>query len=112
MSKTYEHLISLENLYYAWNKAKKLYQMSDGYVDEAELAEFELNLEERINQIRNSFLQLRYNLQLLKPLPRPKKIDDEGEYINRQYFHIAVDDQVAWIAVINALGPGAPPNSS
>ncbi len=102
----YELLLLPENLYYAWNKAKNLYRMSDGYVNQAELAEFELDLEERLKHIHEQFESGNYRLQKIRPLPRPKKIDDDDKYINRQYYHIAVDDQVAWIAIVNALGPG------
>jgi len=101
----YERLLLPENLNYAWQKAKRLYKMADGYVDKAELAAFELDLENQLKLIHRKFESRKYELKKLRPLPRPKKINDRGEHIDRQYFHVAVEDQVAWIAMINALGP-------
>lgn len=100
----YERLLLPENLNYAWQKAKRLYQMSDGYVDHGELAEFELDLELQLKRIHQQFENGAYRLETLRALPRPKKMK-EGEPVNRQYYHVAVEDQVAWIAVANALGP-------
>ena len=100
----YDRLLLPENLNYAWRKAKRLYRMADGYVDSGEIAEFELDLEHRLGRIHRRFKQGHYRLRKLRPLPRPKKLE-HGKVIDRQYFHVAVDDQVAWIAVANALGP-------
>ena len=100
----YDRLLLPENLNYAWRKAKTLYRMADGYVDHGEIAEFELDLERRLKRIQTYFENGHYRLSKLRPLPRPKALTDEKP-INRQYFHVAIDDQVAWIAVANALGP-------
>ena len=100
----YERLLLPENLNYAWRKAKALYRMADGYVDHGEIAEFELDLELRLKRIHKYFEDGRYRLSKLRPLPRPKELKAENP-IDRQYFHVAVADQVAWIAVVNALGP-------
>lgn len=103
MMQPYERLLLPENLNYAWQKAKNLYRMADGYSDNAELAEFELDLERRLLAIQRQFERGIYRLNPLRPLPRPKKIDINGVPIDRQYYHATVDDQVAWIAVVNAL---------
>ncbi|GLS41719.1 hypothetical protein GCM10010869_73160 [Mesorhizobium tianshanense] len=100
----YERLLLPENLNYAWQKAKRLYRMADGFVDNGELAEFELDLERQLKLIFRQFETGRYRLKKLRPLPRPKKMKGETP-IDRQFFHVAVQDQVAWIAVANALGP-------
>lgn len=100
----YERLLLPENLYYAWRKAKRTYRTYDGYVNQGELIDFELDLENRLRRIEQQFRSGTYKLQPIKPVPRPKQIED-STYINRQYYHIAVDDQVAWIAMVNALGP-------
>lgn len=100
----YERLLQPENLNYAWLKARKLFWNADGYVDVGELAAFELDLEQRLQEIRQQFVRGKYRLTKLRPLPRPKKLSGDVP-VNRQYYHVAVDDQVAWIAVANALGP-------
>jgi hypothetical protein len=79
--------------------------MADGYINQGELLEFELDLENRLQKIEQQFRKGRYKLQPLRPVPRPKKLQDDGQCVDRQYYHIAVDDQIAWIAVVNALGP-------
>lgn len=100
----FDRLILPENFYFAWQKAKRLYRTSDGYIDRGEISEFELNLEARLGALRQKFESGSYRTRKLRPLPRPKKLKS-GNAIDRQYFHVAVDDQVAWIAIVNALGP-------
>ncbi len=100
----HNRLMSPENLNYAWIKTKNLYRMADGFVDAGEIAAFELDLEKRLFDIRRKFALGKYKLKKLRPLPRPKKLSAE-QPINRQYYHVAIEDQVAWIALVNALGP-------
>ena len=100
----HKRLLLPENLNYAWKKAKRLYSMSDGYIDQGELANFELNLESQLKRIHQKFKDGSYRTKSLRALPRPKKME-ENNSVNRQYFHVAVEDQVAWLAVVNALGP-------
>lgn len=97
-------LLQPENLNYAWIKTKALLRAADGYVDNAEVAAFEIDLERRLLEIRRQFEQGKYRLKKLRPLPRPKKISEDRP-IDRQYYHIAIEDQVAWIALVNAIGP-------
>ena len=101
----YERLLSQENLNFAWIKAKHIYQSADGFIDAGEVAAFELDLESRLLDIHGQFKRGKYRLKKIRPLPRPKKISEELQAINRQYYHIAIEDQVAWIALVNALGP-------
>ena len=101
----YTRLLSQENLNYAWIKARNLYRAADGFIDAGEIAAFELDLEKRILDIRRQFERGTYRLKKVRPLPRPKKISESQQPINRQYYHIAIEDQVAWIALVNALGP-------
>jgi hypothetical protein len=100
----YERLLLPENLNYAWRKTKRLLSMADGYVDRGEVIEFEINLERHLQAIHEQFADGHFKLQKLRPLPRPKKMDADDP-VDRQYFHVAVADQVAWIAVVNVLGP-------
>ncbi|MDG1418674.1 MAG: RNA-directed DNA polymerase [Maricaulis sp.] len=99
-----EQLTLPENLNFAWRKVKRLVSMADGYYDAAEIAEFEVNLSAELEGIRKRLENGNYRNEKLKPLPRPKKISD-GERIDRQYYHIAIRDQVAWVALINVIGP-------
>lgn len=101
----FEDLLTPENFYYAWRKTKNIFRTADGYVDRAELAAFELNLEWELADIRARFRRADYQLRPLFPLPRPKKLNDDGAPVDRQYFHVSVRDQVAWIALTNVMGP-------
>ncbi len=100
----FQRLLHPSNLNYAWAKAKRQFNLDDGYVDRGEIAEFELDLERRLKKIHKRFASGSYYLTKLKPLPRPKKYEGQDP-INRQYYHVAIDDQVAWIALVNVLGP-------
>lgn len=102
--KLLDRLLLPENLYFAWMKAKRFFFTPDGYIDRGEIAEFELNLEANLNAIRKNFIKGRYRTEGLRPLPRPKKAIG-AKFVDRQYFHVSVRDQVAWIAVVNAIGP-------
>jgi hypothetical protein len=101
----YSRLLSQENLNFAWIKAKNIYRAADGFIDAGEVASFELDLENRLLDIRRQFERGTYRPKKIRPLPRPKRISEELQSINRQYYHVAIEDQVAWIAVVNALGP-------
>jgi len=101
----YDRLMLPENLNFAWNKVKRMIGFSDGYYNLNELAAFEINLEVELKSIRRSFESGSYQLDKLKPIPRPKKRDKKNKCVDRQYYHISVRDQVAWIALVNALGP-------
>src|SRR4051812_33687594 len=99
----WDRLLLHENLIWAWRKAARLYARTEGLHNESEVASFDLTLEQSLESIRDDFEQLRYELQPIKLLPQPKS-PDGGVPRMRQSFHIAVRDQVAWIAMVNAIG--------
>ncbi|MDB5617039.1 hypothetical protein [Tardiphaga sp.] len=105
MSRLFDFLISSENLNWAWRKARSLYRMADGIYDLAEVSAFELNLEQELRSIQRRLASQSYQLDPLILLPQPKKPDDKGNPQMRQSFHVTVRDQVAWIAIVNAIGP-------
>jgi hypothetical protein len=100
-----ELLVLPENVLWAWRKARKGYLMADGLYDQAEVAEFELNLEAELESIRADFAAGRYTCAPIRLVPQPKKPAKDGKPQFRQYFQLAVRDQVAWIALVNVLGP-------
>jgi len=93
------------NLRWAWEKVRHASIPGDVWFDEIELAGFELELERNLQSIGNEILTGRYRMSALRPLAFPKHPDEEGNERNRQSFHIAVRDQVAWTAVVNVVGP-------
>src|SRR5688572_30874924 len=91
-----------ENLVWAWRKAKKLYAMADGIYDQRKITEFDLNIEENLEIIKQEFLRGEYKLSHIRLLPQPKRPDENGNPRMRQSFEVSVKDQVAWIALVNA----------
>jgi len=105
MSRVRDQLVSPENLVWAWQKAKRLYESSDVPVDWGAITAFELNLENELAAISQDFINLTYRMTPLILLPQPKKPDESGNPRLRQSFHVAVRDQVAWLALVNVIGP-------
>lgn len=101
----FDLLLMPENLLWAWRKVRRCYRMADGLFDQAEIAAFELNLEAELAAIRHDFATENWRNRPIKLVPQPKKPDKEGRPRLRQYFEIAVRDQVAWTALVNVLGP-------
>ncbi|MBX7532639.1 RNA-directed DNA polymerase [Qipengyuania sp. 1XM1-15A] len=103
--RNYRELItSPENLSWAWRKARRLYIDSDGFIDYGEISAFELDIDSQLKAISADLSSGEYRLANLVHLPQPKKPDDDGPRM-RQYFHVKVRDQVAWLAVANVIGP-------
>jgi hypothetical protein len=100
-----ELLILPDNLIWSWRKAKALYQASDALHDQSKVAAFELNLDQELRGIRRDFETGNFRPQSLRLLPQPKRPDDAGKPRMRQSFQVSVRDQVAWIAIVNVMGP-------
>ena len=98
-------LLLPENLTWAWRKARRMYATGDNLYDQGELAAFDLDLEAQLASIWSEFRDGSYRPAPLRLLPQPKKPHDNGSPRMRQSFHVSIRDQVAWIAVVNALGP-------
>ena len=99
-----ERLLRVENLFWAWEKAKAAYSFDKTWFDEVELAGFEANLKRNLLEIRSRFATGRYLLDPARPIAFPKR--SEGQQpATRQMFWFSVRDQVAWLALVNAIGP-------
>jgi hypothetical protein len=94
-----------ENLHWAWMKFRRNMRYGNVLYDEIELSNFEANLKNELKQITKQFQKLTYRLSPIKPMPHPKKPDENGDSQTRQMFYISVRDQVAWIAFVNIIGP-------
>ena len=93
------------NLRWAWEKVRRAATPGDVWIDEIELAGFEVELERNLQSIAMEIRKGRYRLRHLRPMAFPKNPTKDGEQQVRQYFHVAVRDQVAWTAVVNVIGP-------
>lgn len=101
----FELLLLPENMLWAWRKVRRAYRRADSLYDQAEVAAFELDLEAQLDSIRKDFAAGKWQGTPLRLVPQPKKPDKDGHPRLRQYFQVAVRDQVAWCALANVLGP-------
>ncbi len=102
---TLKNISNIENLYWAWHKVKRFYIPGEIWYDELELAGFELNLHDNLLNISENILNGEYTLNLIKPIAYPKGPDNNNKNRIRQYFWVSVRDQVAWMAIVNIIGP-------
>lgn len=93
------------NLRWAWEKVRRASTPGDVWIDEIELAGFEVQLERNLQSIADEIRKGRYRLRPLRPMAFPKNPNKDGEQQVRQYFNVAVRDQVAWTALVNVAGP-------
>jgi len=96
---------SKENLEWAWGKVKRYYNSETAWKDDVEIAKFSLNLQSELEKIAADYISGKYVLSKIRPIPQPKKRDADGNYRLRQLFWISVRDQVAWMAIVNIIGP-------
>lgn len=92
------------NMRWAWEKVKRSSVPGDIWIDEADLASFEVNLGRELRSICEDLGSGRFRISPIRPMAFPKNPDENGDPRVRQYFHFAVRDQVAWVAVVNVLG--------
>lgn len=97
------------NLRWAWEKVRRASAPGDVWIDEIELAEFELDLERNLQSIAAEIRKGRYRLRPLRPMAFPKNPSKDGEQRVRQYYNVAARDQIAWTAVVNVIGPHLDP---
>jgi len=105
MTAWHELLLLPETALWAWKKVRRAYDSADFLFDQAELAAFELNLEAELDAIRTDFAAGQWSNRPIRLTPQPKGPDKQGRPRMRQYFQVAVRDQVAWAAMTTVLGP-------
>lgn len=101
-------IIERENLLSAWRKVRSHLFSYEGWVDVESIYLFEANLEENLKYIHSEFSKIRWKPRKMVPLPRLKRKkmqDGAHKEIIRQDFWVPVIDQVAWVAVVNIIGP-------
>ncbi|WP_269631219.1 RNA-directed DNA polymerase [Pelomonas sp. BJYL3] len=93
------------NIRWAWEKVKRASVPGDIWIDEADLASFEVHLGRELQSLCDDLRTGKFRMSPIRPMAFPKNPDGDGNPRVRQYFHFAVRDQVAWVAVVNVLGP-------
>lgn len=105
----FRKIFSMENLYYAWCKAKYVYDFESDFVyGRAKMVAFEANLNENLAILSKKIKLNQYHLSPLVPMALPKdaeEADNENTKRSRQNFHVYLEDQIVWIAVVNVIGP-------
>lgn len=101
----HELLLLPENLIWAWRKVQREYRGTEALYNHAEIAAFELCLEDELKSIRSDFEASTYTLSPIKLVPQPKKPRIGQLPRLRQFFQVSVRDQVAWTAMVNVIGP-------
>lgn len=99
-----DRIINIENLYWAWEKAKYFYRVGDIWFDEIEVAKFDANIHDELERIAKQIKFGQYRMSPIKPVAFPKSVDEKGPR-TRQTFWVSVRDQVTWLAIINIIGP-------
>lgn len=101
-------IASIDNLMLAWGKLEGEVLSSDDWVDTMEFYAYKFTLKDNLVDLHKRLVDGTYKMQAIRPLPFPKgcKKDNEGniEQRVRQYFHIALEDQLVWIAYFNVIG--------
>lgn len=92
------------NMRWAWEKVKRASVPGDIWIDEADLAFFEVHLGRELQSLGDELRSGRFRMSPIRPMSFPKNPDEDGNPRVRQYFHFTVRDQVAWTAVVNVLG--------
>lgn len=92
------------NMRWAWEKVKRASVPGDIWIDEADLASFEVHLGRELQSLGDDLLSGKFRMSPIRPMAFPKNPDGDGNPRVRQYFHFTVRDQVAWTAVVNVLG--------
>ncbi len=93
------------NMRWAWEKVKRASVPGDIWIDEADLANFEVHLDRELRSLGADLRSGRFRMSPIRPMAFPKNPDGDGNPRVRQYFHFTVRDQVAWTAAVNVLGP-------
>ena len=102
-----DDLLRVENFFWAWQKARASYSFDRTWYDEIELATFETNLKENLHALRDEFASGQYALRAARPVAFPKRGESSSNHqpTTRQMFWFSVRDQVAWLALVNVIGP-------
>lgn len=99
-----DEIVKIENLHWAWEKAKSFYHKHEHWYDQFEIASFSANYDYELKSIIEDIRDNSYTLKPLRPIFFPKGTDDQGKPRNRQMFWVSVRDQVTWLAVMNVIG--------
>ena len=92
-----------DNLMLAWRKVEGEMSRLDDWCDIMEFHAYKFNLKDNLDDLHQRLVEGRYEMQPIRPLPFPKGSDSKGKKRVRQFFHVAIEDQLVWIAYCNVI---------
>ena len=96
-------IANLDNLILAWRKVEGEMSRLDDWCDIMEFYAYKFTLKDNLDDLHHRLVEGRFEMQPLRPLPFPKGADSEGNKRVRQFFHVAIEDQLVWIAYCNVI---------
>ena len=87
----------------AWRKLEGEMSQMDDWCDIMEFYAYKFQLRYKLADLSKRLVDGVYHLQPLRPLPFPKGVSKSGEKRVRQFFHVAIEDQLVWIAYCNVI---------
>lgn len=100
-------IANIDNLMLAWRKLEGEISRLDDWCDIMEFYAYKFQLKDKLLELHEKLENGTYQMQPIRPLPFPKgpSIHDDGKFEPRvrQYFHIAIEDQLVWIAYCNII---------
>lgn len=96
-------IANLDNLMLAWRKVEGEMSRLDDWCDIMEFYAYKFMLKDNLIDLHQRLIDGRYEMQLIRPLPFPKGTDSDGNKRVRQFFHVAIEDQLVWIAYCNVV---------
>lgn len=92
-------LQSPDNLYLAYRRARHSLESHEGLLYFSELCRWEADLEHHLEKVRALLANLDHPIPCrLVPIPK-------AEGTARAYYHIPLEYQVGWIAIVQSIGP-------
>lgn len=95
-------IASIDNLMLAWCKLEGEMLQLDDWCDIMEFYAYKFQLKEKLIILHERLAEGSFRMQKLRPLPFPKGPSGDQRRV-RQFFHVAIEDQLVWIAYCNVI---------
>lgn len=100
-----DRIASKENILWAWRKVKSYHSKDVVIRDDLAISSVESDLDNTLYEISKKLRKGKYVNGPAKLICQPKSQQDSDALTFRPFFAIPVCDQIAWIAVVNVIGP-------
>lgn len=101
-----KRIVDGRNLWLAWRRVLRFLDTTSHFVDHIEVARFAADIDGQLESIADELRRGVYRMAPLRSAPQPKARNEAtGDYPMRDIHWIGPRDQVAWLAVVNVIGP-------